>query len=212
MGGMDRYGAGAALYDLLSFERTVYRAGRVAGIDRLDLTAGDRVLDLGCGTGLSFELLLRRIGPTGELVGVDASPQMLARARARADRQGWHNVRLVRADAGAEPTCSAAAHPWCPEPVDAVLASYSLSVIRDWEPAWRHALAALRPGGRAAVIDLALPQGRAGWLAPLARLACAAGGSDPGRHPWLVAERDGRDVRRAAVRGGHIQVVVARFG
>jgi len=73
-------------------------------------------------------------------------------------------------------------------------------------------LAALRPDGQVAVVDLALPYGRAAALAPLARLACAAGGSDPYRHPWLVAERDGRDVRRAALRGGHVQVVVARFG
>ena len=208
---MDRYRSGA-LYDLLSFERSVYRAGRMAAIDLLGLRAGDRVLDLACGTGLSFEPLIDRIGPTGSLVGVDASPQMLARAGARVQRQGWRNVRLVLANAGTGRALPPPDHPWCDQPVDAVLVSYALSVIPAWRPAWRNALAALRPGGQAAVVDLGLPHGWAGLLAPLARLACAAGGSDPWRHPWLLAEREGRDVRRAAARGGHLQVVVAKFG
>jgi len=208
---MDRYRSGA-LYDLLSFERSVYRAGRMAGIDLLGLRPGDRVLDLACGTGLSFEPLQQRVGPRGEVVAVDASAQMLDRARSRAARDGWSNIRFVTADAGARPAAPPPDHPWCRQPVDAVLVSYALSVIGDWQAAWQNALAALRPDGQVAVVDLALPYGRAAALAPLARLACAAGGSDPYRHPWLVAERDGRDVRRAALRGGHVQVVVARFG
>ena len=210
---MDRYRSGT-LYDLLSFERSVYRAGRMAAIDLLGLRAGDRVLDLACGTGLSFAPLIDRIGPTGSLVGVDASPQMLARARERVRGGGWHNVRLVLADAGADAGAALPPpdHRWCDQPVDAVLISYALSVIPAWQPAWRNALAALRPGGQAAVVDLALPHGWAGLLAPLARLACTAGGSDPWRHPWLLAEREGREVRRASARGGHLRVVVARFG
>ena len=208
---MDRYRSGA-LYDLLSFERSVYRAGRMTAIDLLGLRAGDRVLDLACGTGLSFEPLIDRIGPSGALVGVDASPQMLARAGARVQRQGWRNVRLVRADAGAGRALPAPDHPWCDQPVDAVLVSYALSVIPAWQSAWRNALTALRPGGQAAAVDRALPRGWAGVLAPLARLACTAGGSDPWRHPWLLAEREGHEVRRASARGGHLRVVVARFG
>ena len=47
-----------------------------------------------------------------------------------------------------------------------------------WEQAWAGALAAVRPGGRAAVVDLAVPTGPVRVLAPLARVACALGGSD----------------------------------
>lgn len=75
-----RYTGGARLYDILSGERPVYRAGRVRGITALHLRPGQQVLDVGCGTGLNFPLLLDGIGSRGAVVGVDASGSMLARA------------------------------------------------------------------------------------------------------------------------------------
>ncbi len=52
------------------------------------------------------------------------------------------------------------------------------SLVARWEQAWAGALAAVRPGVRAAVVDLAVPTGPVRVLAPLARVACALGGSD----------------------------------
>ena len=43
-------------------------------------------------------------------------------------------------------------------------------------------------------------------FAPLARLACALGGSDPHAHPWVAIERDCTEVTAASLRGGHMQV------
>jgi len=80
---LPRYGLGARFYDVLSGERSVYRAGRLRGIAALDLRPGARVLDVGCGTGLNLAPLLGRVGPTGRVVGVDRSDKMLAQARAR---------------------------------------------------------------------------------------------------------------------------------
>ncbi len=64
-----------------------------------DLRIGDVVVDVGCGTGLSFPLIEDAIGPSGTLIGVEQSPEMLALARARVDEAGWRNVTLVEASA-----------------------------------------------------------------------------------------------------------------
>lgn len=61
----------------------------------LALRPGDAVLDVACGTGLSFPLLEEAIGPSGRLVGVELSPEMAAIARARIERAGWANAELI---------------------------------------------------------------------------------------------------------------------
>ena len=68
----DRYRVAARFYDVLSTE-PAYRAGRRIGIEQLALEPGDTVVDIGCGTGPNFALIQDRIGPTGLLLGVDAS-------------------------------------------------------------------------------------------------------------------------------------------
>lgn len=57
------------------------------------------MLKVGCGSGANFELLVRAVGPSGQVVGVDLSPDMIAAARARVQRRGWPNVRLVESSA-----------------------------------------------------------------------------------------------------------------
>jgi S-adenosylmethionine-diacylgycerolhomoserine-N-methlytransferase len=204
-----RYGVGARWYDAVSLEWPVYGVGRRAGIELLSLGEGDHVLDVGCGTGLSLPLLREGVGATGRVTGVDASGSMLEQARRRVSRHGWTNVNLVQADAGAAGG-TRGADPWVERPVDAVLFTYSLSVIREWTAALDGAIACAGPSARIVVVDLALPAGGWGVPAALARLACAAGGSDPRRHPWTalsgrLARLDNRTYRR-----GHIHVVGGR--
>lgn len=195
------YGRGARWYDALSGE-FVYRAGRRAGIELLGLRKGDTVLDLGCGTGLNLPELMQRVGPTGRIIGLDRSTDMLAVAERRAERHGWSNVTLVHADAtdfdGRDIPGGS---------VDAVLATYALSVFPDPDAAWRNARSVLRAGGRACIVDMQPPTGAARLLSPVAHLAAAAGGSDLEARPWQLLERDGTRLVRRTLRGGHVVAV-----
>ena len=64
---------------------------------------GDTVLDVGCGTGLCFPLLQHKLGPTGTIIGIDASSQMLHVAADRIADNGWNNVDLVTAPLATAP-------------------------------------------------------------------------------------------------------------
>lgn len=206
-----RYTAGARFYDALSGEKLVYRAGRVAGVEMLGLHSGDTVLDLGCGTGLNFPLLVDAVGPDGRVIGLDRSSAMLAVAKRRVASQRWHNVTLLHADAtdfsfadlglGHDSRATST--------IDAVISTYAMSVFTDWYTAWDCARRVLKGEGRACIVDMQTPIGPAAIFAPLARLACAAGGADIDAHPWTILERTGIRVSRRQLRGGHIQVVAA---
>lgn len=205
-----RYTPFAPIYDLMSLEWPVYRAGRVAGIEALSLRAGQCVLDVGCGTGLSMPSLARAVGPTGLVIGVDASPAMLRRAGSR-DLAAPRT--LVQADAttlGAadltadyeQRTVAAVASP-TPQ---AALFCYALSLMHPWEVAWRAVTELLEPGARVVVVDVALPS-RGGPVARgAARAAAWIGGAHTGAHPWRLLERDCADVAHSARWGGHLQI------
>jgi demethylmenaquinone methyltransferase/2-methoxy-6-polyprenyl-1,4-benzoquinol methylase len=197
-----RYSVGTRGYDALSGEWPVYRVGRVAAMTALGLWPGARVLDLCCGTGLNFSLLQDQIGSTGRLVGVDASPHMVARA---AERVGLHELDVL-------PPCTADARRLARvlggDDFDAVVATYALSIVPDPECVWSQALALLRRGGRAAVVDLGLPRGAGVVWWPLARFACWAGGADPHRAPWRMVDRDLVLITAEEHRAGHVVVRV----
>ncbi|OZF32522.1 ubiquinone biosynthesis protein [Rhodococcus sp. 14-2496-1d] len=203
-----KYTVSARLYDVISFEWPVYRAGREAAFELLNLPVGSDVLDLGCGTGLNFAGLQRMIGPTGSITGVDASPQMLEQARRRADRFGWSNVTLVAADATALTSADLGEQ----APFDAALSTYALSLMTPWQAALDAMIAATRVGGVVAVVDMQRPVGRAAGWTPLAKLACRLGGSDIEAHPWTAMTPLLQNLSARAVRGGHVQIRVGTVG
>jgi ubiquinone/menaquinone biosynthesis C-methylase UbiE len=203
-GPMSRYTHSASWYDSVSAE-PIYRVGRECAIPALHLQEGSRVLDIGCGTGLNFPLLLAAVGPRGQVVGVDRSREMLEVARRKTIHAPPGNVVLVEADAE-QFDHVAAGLDGSGATFDAVLFTYSLSLMGNWEAAWLRATSLVRPGGRAAVVDMGLPHGWARLLDPAARLACRLGGADINARPWTLLERTAHDVQSWSFRGGHVQV------
>lgn len=65
----------------------------------LRLRPGDRVLDVGCGSGGAFPFLVHAVGPAGKVVGVEVSPVSAAHARHRAAVNSWSHVEVVQASA-----------------------------------------------------------------------------------------------------------------
>ena len=175
---IEKYRRHAAGYDATAV-RTM--ALRRRTIDLLDLRAGDIVLDVACGTGLSFPLLRDRVGPRGKVIGVELSPDMLAQAQARVAVNGWTNVELVQAAMEDAPIHDA---------LDAILFNYTHDVLRS-PAALERIFAHARPGARVAVAGVKHPPW---WLFParLWRIANARPylttfeGLD---RPWSLLER-----------------------
>ncbi|MBI5108432.1 MAG: methyltransferase domain-containing protein [Rhodocyclales bacterium] len=127
---------------------------RERAIAALCLQAGQRVLDVGCGTGLSLELLRAGVGAGGRVYGCDQSPEMLTLACRRQAEAGWDNVHLLH---------SAAQQLELPEPVDALLFHYTHDVLRS-PVALARILGCARPGARVAIAGIKYFPA---WLAPL---------------------------------------------
>lgn len=72
---------------------------RGQAFESFSLRPGDTVVDVGCGTGLSFPVIEAAIGTSGRIIGVEPSLEMLERARGRVEDSGWQNVTLVQAPA-----------------------------------------------------------------------------------------------------------------
>ena len=66
------------------------------------------MLDVGCGTGLCLPLLQHKVGPTGSIIGIDASEQMLQVAADRVAEHGWDNVRLIASPVATAPIAATA--------------------------------------------------------------------------------------------------------
>jgi SAM-dependent methyltransferase len=135
-------------------------------LDRAILQPGEAALDLGTGTGSVAILAATKTGPTGRVMAIDISREMLNRARARIQSKALANVTLAEGRAEAIPASA--------DSFDAVLASLSLMYVIDRAAAANEIARILRPGGRfvAAVwagpedADIVLFQQTAGSFAP----------------------------------------------
>lgn len=147
---------------------TAGRRHRQRFIDCGLVAAGDRVLDIGCGTGLlATELAV--ITAHGTVLGVDLSSRMLELARRRSQEAGLDNVTFEQADAQV--------HPFDPASVDVAVSAFGAMFFNDRRAAFANICRALRPGGTLGMLawrELAANE----WLLEM-RQALGAGRSLP---------------------------------
>lgn len=134
-------------------------------VDRAGLTPGQTVLDLGSGPGLDALLAAEKVGPRGQVIGLDMTPEMIARAEANAAQAQATNVRFLLADLERLPLPGATA--------DVVLSNCVINLCPDKRAVYREIFRVLKPGGRICIADVLLERPLPEALAQEPRAWCA---------------------------------------
>jgi ubiquinone/menaquinone biosynthesis C-methylase UbiE len=153
----------AGFYD--SSLETLYAESRELATSALSLAPDSVVLDVPCGTGQSFDVLRRGLGPQGVVFGVDTSEGMLERARARIEARGYSNVHLVRSSAAEVQLAQLRAAVQRDLAVDRLQVFLGMSVFSEPERTFERLWSLLAPGGRCVIVDVYAERlGFRGWL------------------------------------------------
>jgi len=166
------------------------------------IAPGERVLDIGCGNGLTSRVAARAVGASGSVLGVDLSGPMLAVAEELAKEEGIGNVRFEQADVQV--------HRFEAGAYDLAMSRFGVMFFLDPVAAFTNIASALRPGGRLALLvwqSIAANE----WVSEM-RAALAVGRDLPqpppgAPHPFSLADTD--HTRRVLTDAGFIDVTFA---
>lgn len=153
---VQRYGWDLAADDYETLWQAQLAPAQSRLLEQAGLRTGEQVLDVACGTGLVALRAADRVGPQGQVIGIDLSERMVRAAERRARAGGLHQVRFERMDAEQLALADAS--------LDAALCAFGLMYLPEPERAMQELLRVLRPGGR---LGLAVwgARERCGWSA-----------------------------------------------
>ncbi|HUW60062.1 MAG TPA: arsenite methyltransferase [Candidatus Bathyarchaeia archaeon] len=157
------------------------------------LSAGEVVLDLGSGAGFDVFIAGRKVGATGRVIGVDMTPEMVAKARENTAgyraRAGLDNVEFRLGEIEHLPVADGS--------VDVIISNCVINLSPDKPQVWREMYRVLKPGGRTAISDLALlqplPEAVRGMVEAL--VGCVAGAALVSDVERMAREVGFKDVR-----------------
>lgn len=152
------------------------------------LQPGQTVLDLGSGGGIDCFIAAQRVGPTGQVIGVDMTPAMISRARENKARIGAGNVSFRLGEIEHLPVADGS--------VDVIISNCVINLSPDKAQVLKEAYRVLRPGGKLAVSDIVtdgpLPQEVKDSLSAWA--GCVAGALEVDEYRRLLAEAGFHDI------------------
>jgi SAM-dependent methyltransferase len=192
---LDQYRSRAGIYDLeLFFARPI----RQRAVATLSLKRRDVVIDVGCGTGLSFGLIQERIGAEGQIIAIEQSPEMVALAAERAAANGWTNITFLQ---------SPVEDARIPIKADAALFHFTHDILQT-QAAVDNVMRQVKPGGRVVSAGLKwasrwLPAVNAFVRLAALRSTTTANGLD---QPWRALDRHLEGLVIEPVAGGGLYI------
>jgi SAM-dependent methyltransferase len=167
---------------------------------------GERVLDIGCGTGATAIPFAAAVGPAGHVTGVDISEPMLGQARENIAKAGAANIALVLADAQV--------HRFPADSFDLLISRFGVMFFADPVAAFSNLFAGLRKGGRLCMAVWASMAENVHWQIPCdiaAKHLGAPAPTDP-REPGPMAFRDPAYLREILSKAGFAAIDIAPRG
>ncbi|MGZ5495592.1 MAG: arsenite methyltransferase [Candidatus Aminicenantales bacterium] len=146
------------------------------------LAPGQTVVDLGSGAGNDVFIARAVVGETGRVIGVDMTPEMIAKARENAARRGFGNVEFRLGDVEALPVENASA--------DVVVSNCVLNLVPDKKKAFAEIFRVLKPGGHFCISDIVLEGTLPAKLQSLAELyvGCVAGALSQDEYMGIIRD------------------------
>jgi len=154
-----------------------------------NIKAGDTVIDLGSGAGNDCFVARREAGDSGQVIGIDFTPEMIEKARANADKLGYNNVEFREGDIETMPLPASMA--------DVVVSNCVLNLVPNKRGVFQEIFRVLKPGGHFSISDIVLD----GMLPPTLRNAaemyagCIAGAIQKEAYLGMIADSGFINVR-----------------